>query len=304
MAAHICSSIRQYVCFCIYKSLILPHVLLSPFLCDAPSHNSRPDPDLFLHTLWKTPKRFCHGSASLWLGLMHLFALPQPPLTTPRFSLWTMGKPINPDCVMVKASKSDKNVSQIVYHGSSCLSLSDSTPPPNHKPRPVLVLLSMNHQLPCALTEIRRFSHTYAKYQRCISASKIRKCFQFHPNFGVRHQSPLSFSFRICWLRFRLAKPENIRGRMPFLLPCVATVQSLLRRAFRITTRSTSAANRIDVVEPVFDNVSMITPRPCLWCMPRRLTRLVFHFHIALINSISIPSFKFPMSCFFTQNYQ
>ena len=183
MAAHICSSIRQYVCFCIYKSLILPHLLLSPFLCDAPSHNSRPDTDLFLHTLWITPKRFCHGSASLWLGLMHLFALPQPPLTMPRFSLWMMGKPINPDCVMVKASKSDKNVSQIVYHGSSCLSLSDSTPPPKHKPHPVLVLLSMNHQLPCALTEIRRFSHTYGKYQRCTSASKIRKCFQFHPNF-------------------------------------------------------------------------------------------------------------------------
>ena len=202
---------------------------------------------------------FFHGSASLWLGLMHLFALPQPPLTMPRFSLWMMSKPINPDCVMVKASKSDNNVSQIVYHGSSCLSLSDSTLPPKHKPHPVLVLLSMNHQLPCVLPEIWRFSHTYAKYQRCISGSKIRKCFQFHPNFGVRHQSPLSFPLRICWLRFRLAKPENIRGRMPFLLPCVATVQSLLRRAFRITTRSTFAVNPIDVVEPVFVNVSMIT---------------------------------------------
>ena len=108
---------------------------------------------------------FFHGSASLWLGLMHLFALPQPPLTMPRFSFWVMSKPINPDCVMVKASKSDKNVSQIVNHGSSCLSLSDSTLPPKHKPHPVLVLLSMNHQLPCFLPEIWRFSHTYGKYK-------------------------------------------------------------------------------------------------------------------------------------------
>ena len=105
VAAHICSFVRQFVCFLhlqMFDPPEWPSFLL--FCCVFTWLTSRSQ-FVSAHSI-NNSQTFFHGSASFWFGLMHHFSLVHNPSIMPRLSIRMVDRQINPDCVTVKTHNS------------------------------------------------------------------------------------------------------------------------------------------------------------------------------------------------------